>query len=57
MIKVLRLRLPVALLVVAAIGFAAGGAPASPPAPVSGSYVYTDSWFESFRSAGGKRSA
>jgi len=49
----LRLRLPVALLVVAAIGFSAGAAPASPPAPVSGSYVYTDSWFEGFRSAGG----
>ena len=54
MIKALRLRLPVVVvLVVAAIGFAAGGAPASPPATVSGSYVYTDSWFESFRSAGG----
>ena len=53
MSKALRLRLPVAVLVVTAIGFSAGGAPASPPAPVSGSYVYTDSWFESFRSAGG----
>ena len=53
MSKSLRLRLPVVVLVVAAIGFAAGSAPASPPATVSGSYVYTDSWFESFRSAGG----
>jgi hypothetical protein len=53
MSKVLRLRLPVVALVVAAIGLTAGGAPASPPATVSGSYVYTDSWFESFRSAGG----
>jgi Protein of unknown function (DUF3224) len=53
MSKALRLRLPVVILVVAAIGFCAGGAPASPPATVSGSYVYTDSWFESFRSAGG----
>ena len=53
MSKALRLRLPVAVLVVAAIGFSAGGAPASPPPTVSGSYVYTDSWFESFRSAGG----
>jgi hypothetical protein len=49
----LRLRLPVVVLIVAAIGFSAGGAPASPPTTVSGSYVYTDSWFESFRSAGG----
>ena len=53
MSKVLRLRPPVVLLVVAAIGFSASAAPASPPSPVSGSYVYTDSWFESFRSAGG----
>ena len=53
MSNALRLRLPVVVLVVAAIGFSAGGAPASPPATVSGSYVYTDSWFESFRSAGG----
>ena len=53
MSKALRLRLPVVALVVAAIGLTAGGAPASPPATVSGSYVYTDSWFESFRSAGG----
>lgn len=53
MSKALRLRLPVVVLVVAAIGISAGGAPASPPATVSGSYVYTDSWFESFRSAGG----
>ena len=53
MSKSLRLRLPVAVLVVTAIGFSAGGAPASPPTPVSGSYVYTDSWFESFRLAGG----
>ena len=53
MSKSLRLRLPIVVLVVAAIGFAAGGAPASPPATLSGSYVYTDSWFESFRSAGG----
>jgi hypothetical protein len=53
MSKSLRLRLPVVVLVVAAIGFSAGGAPASPPATVSGSYVYTDSWFESVRSAGG----
>ena len=53
MSKSLRLRLPVVVLIVAAIGFSAGGAPASPPATVSGSYVYTDSWFESFRSAGG----
>jgi len=53
MSKSLRLRLPVVVLVVAAIGFSAGSAPASPPATVSGSYVYTDSWFESFRSAGG----
>ena len=53
MSNTLRLRLPVVLLVVAAIGFSAGGAPASPPAPVSGSYVYTDSWFDGFRSAGG----
>ena len=53
MSKALRLRLPVVVLMVAAIGFSAGGAPASPPATVSGSYVYTDSWFESFRPAGG----
>ena len=53
MSKSLRLRLPIVVLAVAAIGFAAGSAPASPPATVSGSYVYTDSWFESFRSAGG----
>ena len=53
MSKALRFRLPVVVLVVTAIGFSAGGAPASPPAPVSGSYVYTDSWFESLRSAGG----
>ena len=53
MSKFLRLRLPFVVLVVAAIAFSAGGAPASPPATVSGSYVYTDSWFESFRSAGG----
>lgn len=53
MSKALRLRLPIVALVVAAIGLTAGGAPASPPATVSGSYVYTDSWFESFRSAGG----
>jgi hypothetical protein len=53
MSKALRVRLPVVALVVAAIGFAAGAAPASPPATVSGSYVYTDSWFESFRAAGG----
>ena len=53
MSKTLRLRLPVVVLIVAAVGFSAGGAPASPPATVSGSYVYTDSWFESFRSAGG----
>jgi hypothetical protein len=53
MSKSLRLRLPVVVLVLAAIGFSAGGAPASPPATVTGSYVYTDSWFESFRSAGG----
>src|SRR5829696_2260865 len=53
MSKSLRLRLPVIVLVIAAIGFAAGSAPASPPATVSGSYVFTDSWFESFRSAGG----
>ena len=53
MSKSLRLRLPVVVLVVAAIGFSAGSAPASPPATVSGSYVYTDSWFDSFRSAGG----
>lgn len=53
MSKSLRLRLPIVVLVIAAIGFSAGGAPASPPATVSGSYVYTDSWFESFRSAGG----
>ena len=53
MSKALRLRLPAVVLVVAAIGFTAGGAPASPPATVSGSYVYTDSWFESFRSVGG----
>ena len=53
MSKSLRLRVPVAVLVVAAIGFAAGGAPASPPATVSGSYVYTDSWFDSVRTAGG----
>ena len=53
MSKALRLRLPVVLVLVAAIGFSAGSASASPPAPVSGSYVYTDSWFESFRSAGG----
>jgi hypothetical protein len=51
--KALRVRLPVVALVVATIGFAAGAAPAAPPATVSGSYVYTDSWFESFRSAGG----
>ena len=53
MSKALRRRLSVVALVVAAIGSTAGGAPASPPATVSGSYVYTDSWFESFRSAGG----
>ena len=53
MSKTLRLRLPVLVLIVVAIGFSAGGAPASSPATVSGSYVYTDSWFESFRSAGG----
>src|SRR5918996_4544309 len=53
MSKSLRLRLPVVVLVVAAIGFSAGSAPASPPATVRGSYVYTDSWVESFRSAGG----
>jgi hypothetical protein len=53
MSKSLRLRLAVGVLVVAAIGVAAGSAPASPPATVSGSYIYTDSWFESFRSAGG----
>jgi len=53
MSNTLRLRLPVILVVVAAIGFSAGGAPAAPPSPVSGSYAYTDSWFESFRSAGG----
>jgi hypothetical protein len=53
MSKSLRLGLPVLVLVVAAIGLAAGSAPASPVATVSGSYVYTDSWFESFRSAGG----
>jgi hypothetical protein len=53
MSKPLRLGLQVAVLAIAAIGFSAGGAPASPPAPVSGSYVYTDSWFEGFRSAGG----
>ena len=53
MSKALRLRLPVVALVVAAIGSTAGAAPAAPPATVSGSYVYTDSWFESFRSAGG----
>ena len=51
MSKSLWLGLPVAVLVIAA--FSASGAPASPPAPVGGSYVYTDSWFESFRSAGG----
>jgi len=53
MSKALRVRLPFIVLVVSAIGFSAGGAPASPPATVSGSYVYTDSSFESFRSAGG----
>jgi hypothetical protein len=53
MSKSLRLRLPVVVLVVAAIAFAADSAPASPPATVSGNYVYTDSWFESVRSAGG----
>jgi hypothetical protein len=53
MSKSLRLRLPVVVLVVAAITFAADSAPASPPATVSGNYVYTDSWFESVRSAGG----
>ena len=53
MSKAMRLRLPFILLVVAAIAAAPGVAPASPPAAVSGSYVYTDSWFESFRSAGG----
>src|SRR5215218_2872120 len=53
MSKSLRLVLPIAVLVIAAIGLSASGAPASPPAPVGGSYVYTDSWFESFRSAGG----
>jgi hypothetical protein len=52
MSKALRVRLPFIVLVVSAIGFSAGGAPASPPVTVSGSYVYTDSWFESFRSAG-----
>ena len=54
MSKRLRLRLPLVLVVVATIGFSAGSAPASPPMPVGGSYVYTDSWFESFRSAGGR---
>jgi len=53
MSKATRLRLPFIVLVVLAIGAAPGAAPASPPAAVSGSYVYTDSWFESFRSAGG----
>jgi len=52
MSKALRVRLPVVVLILATMGFAAG-APASPPATVSGSYAYTDSWFESFRSAGG----
>ncbi len=53
MSKAMRLRLPFIVLAVVAIGAAPGVAPASPPAAVSGSYVYTDSWFESFRSAGG----
>jgi hypothetical protein len=53
MSRAMRLPLPFILLVVAAIAAAPGVAPASPPAAVSGSYVYTDSWFESFRSAGG----
>lgn len=52
MSKAMRLR-PFIVLVVAAIGAVPSAAPASPPATVSGSYVYTDSWFQSFRSAGG----
>lgn len=56
MSKAMRLR-PFIVLVVAAIGAVPGAAPASPPATVSGSYVYTDSWFQSFRSAGGNATA
>ena len=48
-----RISLLVSALAVAAIGLGATGASASPPAAASGTYSYTESWFDSFRTAGG----
>jgi Protein of unknown function (DUF3224) len=53
MSKAKGLRLLVVLLVVPAIAVVAGGASASPPTPVSGTFIYTSSSFDSIRSAGG----
>jgi hypothetical protein len=51
--KVKPSRLPIVLVLFAALAVGTTGASAAPPVAVSGTYVYTSSAFESFRQAGG----